>query len=214
MPHFNNNCDTNTIIKVKDYTLITGNEQKPVTLVEVKDYLKIDDDDSHDTELTSLIDSATNKGEQITGRDFLDKTYKGYLDCFPFSSEIGIQIQKSKLQSITSIQYLVDEVLTTFDSTNYYTTDKQEYAEIWLFDDKVYPTDIDINRRQAVEITFLVGYGDDPCDVPEDLKRAILGHIALLFENKGDCMDDQSVNSQIIGLYMPYVISRKLICPI
>ena len=203
----------NQVVKPIQYTLITGSDKELITLQDIKDYLKISDD-SFDNELALLIDTVTNKAEQITGRDLLNKTYKGYLDCFPYSSSIGIQIQKSKLQSITSIQYLLNGSLTTFDSSNYYITDKQEYSEIWLFDGKSFPSDVDQNRKQAVEITFVAGYGANSCDVPEDLKRAMLAHINLLFGNRGDCTEESSINSQVIGLYMPYIVSRKLICPI
>jgi uncharacterized phiE125 gp8 family phage protein len=205
MPH------NQQFIKVNDYTLITGSNKEPITLKEVKAYLKIDGDDL-DNDLDLFIDTVTRKAEQITGRDLLIKTYKGYLDCFPCSSSIGIQIQKSKLQSITSIQYLVDGVLTTFDSSNYYITDKQEYAEIWLFDGKTYPTDVDINRRQAVEITFTAGFGSKSCDIPKDLINAMLAHINLLNENRGDCADEKGLNGLITSLYMPYIISKKMVC--
>lgn len=205
MPH------NQSFIKVTDYTLITNAAQKPITLDEVKTYLKIDGSDL-DTDLSLFIDTVTNKAEQITGRDFLTKTYKGYLDCFPSSSSQGIQIRKSKLQTITSIKYLVATVLTTFDSTNYYITDKQEYSEIWLLDTKTYPTDVDVNRKQAIEIIFTAGFGTDPCDVPQDLKNAMLAHVSFLNENRGDCPDEAGINNSITQLYLPYVVSNKMVC--
>lgn len=209
MPHFTKT--TLAVVKPTSYTLQAAESTKPITLAEVKSFLKIDDSDS-DSELTLLIDVVTNKAEQITGRDFITKTYKTYLDCFPTSSSIGIEILKSRLQTITSVKYLVSGVLTTFDSTNYYITDKQEYAAIWLFDTKTYPTDVDVNRRQAVEIIFTAGYGATAAAVPADLRRAMLGHVNLLNENRGDCIDEAAINLQIAQLYLPYVVSRKLIC--
>ncbi len=209
MPHINN-INRNQVVKPIQYTLITGAKQKPITFPKVKTFLKIDDDDS-DNDLKILIDTVTNKAEQITGRDLIIKTYKTYLDCFP-SDSLGIEIQKSKLQAITSIKYLVDGVLTTFDSSNYYITDKQEYAEIWLFDGKTYPTDVDINRKQAVEIIFTAGFGAKPCDIPEDLINAMLAHINLLNENRGDCADEKGLNGLIISLYLPYIVSKKMVC--
>ncbi len=207
-----NQFTNQSFIKVIDYALITDAIKKPITLEEVKRYSKIDDDDL-DNDLCLFINTAITKAEQITGRDLLTKTYKGYLECFPSDSQ-GIQIQRSKLQSIISIQYLVDNVFTTFDSSNYYITDKQEFAEIWLFDDKTYPIDIDVNRRQAIEITFISGYGPNPCDVPLDLKNAMLAHVNLLNKNRGDCADEGSISKYITQLYLPYIISNKMVCPI
>ena len=210
MPHNNFQSQTNTFIKVNNYTLITGSKQKPITLAEIKRYSKIDGNDL-DNDLCLFIKTVTNKAEQITGRDLLNKTYKGFLDCFP-SDRVGIQIQKSKLQSIVSIKYLVAGVLTTFDASNYYITDKQEYSEIWLFDGKSWPTDVDINRRQAIEITFTAGYGEKPCSVPDDFINAMLAHVNLLNENRGDCADEKGLNGLITSLYMPYIVSKKLVC--
>ncbi len=198
------------MVAIKDYELISIVDTTPLTLQEVKDFLKIDDDYS-DTEISILIKAVIIKAEQITGRDLINKTYKGYLDCFPACK--SILVQKSKLQSITSIQYLKDGVLTTFDSSKYYFTKKQEYSSIYLNDGELWATDVDA-RRQAVEITFVAGYGDKGCDIPADMKSAMLRHLNLLYENRGDCGDEKSINNLIIGLYMPYVVSRKLICPI
>ncbi len=205
MPHLQRRT---TIIKVNDYTLITNSDKKPLKLEEVKDFLKISDSSS-DIHLALLIDTVTKLAEQITGRDLLNKTYKGYLDCFPRDS-VGIQIQKSKLQSITSIKFLVSGVLTAFDSSNFYITDKQEYAEIWLFDQKFFPTNADVNRKQAIEITFVAGYGADSCDIPPSLKTAMLAHINILNENRGDCEDESAFSNQIVQLYTPYIVSHKL----
>ena len=119
------------------------------------------------------------------------------------------------MQSITSIKFLIDGSLTTFDSSNYYITDKQEYATINLDieNNKTWPTDVD-NRKQAVEIVFTAGYGSNPCDVPANLKRAMLAHVNILNRNLGDCKDETAISKQISQLYLPYMISRKLICPI
>lgn len=207
MPHYSN-FSKDSFIKVIDYTLITGALQKPITLEEVKQRSRIDGDDL-DNDLCSFINAVTLIAEKITGRDLLTKTYKGYLDCFPCNSQ-GIQIRKSKLQTIVSIQYLVDNVLTTFDSSNYYITDKQEFSEIWLFDEKLYPINADINRKQVIEITFTAGYGSKPCDIPLDFKNAMLTHVNYLNENRGDCPDETAISNQIAQFYLPYIISHKL----
>ena len=90
------------VIKASNYILINDVTSFPVTLQEAKDYLKISGSDQ-DAEINQLIATATDIGEKITGRDFLNKTYKGFLDYFP-CGYTGIEIRKSRLQSITSIK--------------------------------------------------------------------------------------------------------------
>jgi len=193
------------IIKASNYILINDATSFPVTLQEAKDYLKISGSDQ-DAEINQLIATATDIGEKITGRDFLNKTYKGFLDYFP-CGYTGIEIRKSKLQSITSIKYLKSKVLTTLDSSNYYTTQSNDYSSIFLNDGFTYPeTDI---RNQVVEIVFTAGYGDTSADIPETLKKAILTNIAYLFENKGDC-DGCGSNKVSRKIYQAYIISSLL----
>ena len=192
----------NKAIRLKDYVLITPAASFPVTLQEAKDYLKINGSDQ-DAEINQLIATATDIGEKITGRDFLNKTYKGFLDYFPDGC-IGIEIKKSRLQTVTSFQYFLNNVLTNFNSSNYYTTQSNDYSTILLNSGSNYP-DAD-DRQQAVEVTFIAGYGNSANDVPNTIKKAILSHIAYLFENKGDCdtCGDDQVTRKI---YQTYVIA-------
>jgi uncharacterized phiE125 gp8 family phage protein len=198
-------------VAAKDYVILTPAVSPALELDKVKEHAKISDSDS-DSYLLSLIEVVTNTAEQITGRDLINKTYKGFLDCFPACSTRSIEIRKSKLQSITSIQYLVDNVLTTLPSANYYITESNNFSTINLVDGESWPNNVD-RRKQAIVITFVAGYGDDSCDIPASLKQAMLSNVASLFDNAGDCTDE-SGNNQAIALYKPYTLSTKLACVI
>lgn len=193
-------------ISLKDYILLTPAVDSPVSLESVKLHLRIDGDD-FDSQLFSFINVATEYGESITGRDFINKTYKGFLKSFPDCSTHGIEIKKSKLQSITSIQYYSNGTLETLSSSDYYFTETTGYSKIYLNEGKSWPTVDD--RQQSIVITFVAGYGDDSCDVPAALKQAILTHIAYLFENAGDCADNGE--SLFKSLYLPYILAQKMV---
>lgn len=201
------------MISVTEYTLLTPAISPALDLGEVKDYLKISDNDS-DSKIINLISAVTDYAEKATGRDLINKTYKGYLNCFPLEAFSypycpSIEIRKSKLQSITSIQYYLDGVLTTWASTDYYLTDSSSYATINLVDGKSYPaTD---TRKQAVVVTFVAGYGDDECDIPSGLKQAMLSQIAALYDNAGDCSEQDGGMSQFKGMYRAYTLAQKLV---
>lgn len=199
-------CDI--IIKPINYILVTDSASEPVTLSEVKTYLRIDGTD-YDDILTPLIKTVRLQAEKYTGRDFINKTWKTYLDEFPYCSDAGIKILKSKLQSITSIQYYDNNnALQTLSSSDYYITDNSNYSVIYINSSASYPDTYD--RKQAAIITFVSGYGATASDVPQDLKQAMLAHISYLFENTGDCTDS-SVMSQYMNLYIPYIIPEKLV---
>lgn len=190
----------------KEYILAEDAASEPLTLSEVKTHLRLDGSD-YDDILTPLIKTARQFGEEITGRDFINKTYKCYLDAFPTYCDGRILIKKSKLQSITSIKYYLDDVLTTLDSSIYYITDSPTYASIYLKNNQSYPVTID-ERKQAVEITFVAGYGASASSVPQGLKQAMLSHITYLYKNAGDCANDYL---QFRELYFPYIIADKLV---
>lgn len=193
--------DVKKTLSPSNYVLVTDSASEPITLSEVKTHLRIDGSD-YDSILTPYIKTARQIGEKVTGRDFINKTWKTFVNDFP-CSDVGIEIQKSKLQSITSIQYYVDDSLTTFDSSNYYFTESDnQYSQIFVNDGVSYPSNVD-NRKQAVVITFVSGYGADASDVPQALKQAMLSHISYLYYNAGDCTSQEGV-AQYQSLYSAY----------
>lgn len=205
-------------MKITEYSLLTPAVSPALNLDEVKAHLKISGTD-YDSQLLGLIEVVTQYAEKATGRDLINKTYKGYADSFsllldsliktgyyPTNCQDGIQIRKSKLQSITSIQYYLDGVLTTLSSADYYFTDSTDYSSIYLVEGKTWPTAD--NRKQAVIITFVAGYGDDDCNIPKLLKQAMLSQLTLLFENAGDCAEE---TEQFKQLYTPWIIASNFV---
>lgn len=206
-----------------DYDLITGTSTLVVSLADAKTYLRIDSSNtSEDTLITNLIYSATTYFELVTGRDLINKTYACYPDNFPNSGNgyyalvynpywppnSPIKLKKSRVQSITSIQYYRDGVLTTFSSANYYVTKEADnFPSIYLVNDANWPNDVD-NRAQAVVITFVAGYGASSDNVPYDIKQCILQMVDYLYENRGDCGGDCSKLSPAL---QSMVLKRKII---
>jgi uncharacterized phiE125 gp8 family phage protein len=200
-------------IRPDEYILTSPAISPAVDLDKIKEQLRETFGTSDfDDQLLSLIGTATQYGEKLTGRDFINKTYKGYLDCFPSDCQ-GIEIRKSKLQSISSIQYLKDDVLVTLPSSDYYFTDSNNYSIIFLKEGLSWPKNID-NIKQAVFIEFVAGYGDDSCYIPALLRQALISHIVALFKNAGDCIDSDSSKAQYKQLYNAFILPNLLVCPI
>jgi len=165
-----------------EYILINDANVEPLNLNEVKSHLRLDGNSSFDTQLNNLIKVARQYCEKITGRDLINKNYRALLNCMPAK----IKIQKSKLQSITSIQYYKDNVLETLPSNQYYFTYSNDYSLLII--EKQNDLKID-DREQATYINFVAGYGATADFVPQGLKQAMLSYITYLFENAGDCSD-------------------------
>ena len=179
--------------------LLTDATTEVLTLAEIKTFLRIDGND-FDNILTPFIKVSRQIGENITGREFVEKEFKLYLDTFPQCN--GIEVKKSKLKSITSIQYYdIDNTLQTLNSNDYYFTDDQYYSSIYIKEGKEFPDTY--NRKQAVIITFKADYPNRP----EAIKQACLSVCSYLYENSGDCVIEN--NSLFKSLFYPYIIPQK-----
>jgi len=179
--------------------LLTDATTEVLTLAEIKTFLRIDGND-FDGILTPFIKVSRQIGENITGREFVEKEFKLYLDTFPQCN--GIEVKRSKLKSITSIQYYdIDNTLQTLSSADYYFINDADYSSIYINNDKTFPTTYE--RKQAVIITFKADYPNRP----EAIKQACLSVCSYLYENSGDCVIEN--NSLFKSLFFPYIISQK-----
>lgn len=184
---------------MQSIVLLTDATTEVLTLAEIKTFLRIDGND-FDNILTPFIKVSRQIGENIAGREFVEKEFKLYLDTFPQCN--GIEVKRSKLKSITSIQYYdIDNTLQTLSSNDYYFTDDQYYSSIYIKKDKQFPSTYD--RKQAVIITFKADYPNRP----EAIKQACLSVCAYLYENSGDCVIEN--NSLFKSLFYPYIIPQK-----
>jgi len=174
-----------------EYILIQDATSEILTLSEVKNHLKIDGSD-YDSVLMSIITTARQIGEKITGRDFVAKTYQLQLDSFPCSG--GIEIRKSKLDQVNAIDYL-DEAGVAQQFTDFYIAESENYSKIYA--ESSFPNTS--TRKQNVVIEFTTYYSL----FPRAIKQAMLSVCAALFENSGDCSVD---NPQYKKLFTPYII--------
>lgn len=163
----------------------------PLVLQDVKNHLRVDFTED-DTYITNLIKTATLRFEKITGRDLITKTYKSFIDIFPVYN-IPIFLPRSKIQSIVSIQYFLNDVATTYTASNYYFTESNNLSGIYLKEDKQYPTEIDY-KKNCIVINYTSGFGATNTSVPFDIKQMLYEYIAFLYKNRGDtCCNDMNI---------------------
>lgn len=166
-----------------DYIPIVKSDRLALTLTEVKQHLAIDIcDKTNDIQLQTMIEAVKLQAEDVTGRTLLTTTYLTFRDQFPRE----IMLKQSPVQSLTNIQYYLNGVLQTVDSLTYQLTQSEAYPLISLLPNKFWPSDYD-RRRQTIRITFVAGYGDTETSIPQDLRIAMLNHIAYWWANRGDC---------------------------
>lgn len=156
--------------------LSSAPSKEPLTVAEAKEHIRVigSSDDSY---IEGLISLARKKVEYDTGRALITQTWIYRRDAFPWSREI--KLEKSPLQSVSSITYYDEnDSQQTLSSSNYDTSAKKTPGIIRLKSTALnWPNTYD--KPDAVEITFIAGFGDDASDVPVELRHVIkllVGH--------------------------------------
>lgn len=164
-------------------TLKTAPVKRPVALDMVKRHVRIDVSYTDQDEiLFELIKDATEYIESVTWRRLITQTWYAYLDDWPCGK--FIELPFGKLQSVTAVKYTdVDNAQSTWSSAEYIVGTDYKQGRITLEDGYTWPNEV-LYPSTPIEIEFVCGYGDDPNDVPENIKRAICVYLAELYENR------------------------------
>lgn len=180
----------------------------PVLLDHMKAYMKVTASADDDL-ITSMLSSATTWGENYTGREFRANTWTLFTD--EFADRMGLM--RAPVASITSVKYLVSDVLTAIADTVYYLKKNLQFAEVLLKEDQAWPTDTDA-REHAIEIEFVTETYRDV----DAIKTAIMRHVAYWYSNRGDCAassgsagcscGDAAKGSGVTAIYDQFRIDR------
>ncbi|MBW3098661.1 head-tail connector protein [Pseudohoeflea coraliihabitans] len=150
---------------------------EPVSLAEAKAHLRLESD-AEDSLLENLIAAARAHCEAITGLALLTQSFRLFLDDWP--SAPVIQIAKSPIQAIDSMRvYDAAGLPVSLDVTDVVLDGRARPARLHM--GSVAATARQIN---GIEIDFTAGFGT-AADIPPELQRAMLLHVALMYEFRG-----------------------------
>lgn len=186
--------------------VVTPPAAYPVSLAEVRAQLGIETTDE-DPRLTALIAAATEMAEAYTGRALLERTYRGFLGCFPACRHIDMP--RSPLQSVTHVKaYADDDAAETLDVGDYYVDTASLTGRIVLRSGSSWPTVARV--ANGVEVQWVSGFGPDMNDVPSDMRDsfrlAIQVIVGWLFENRGDEQSPKTMPAAAEALLGPWRI--------
>ncbi|MDX3973010.1 head-tail connector protein [Shinella sp.] len=180
---------------------------EPITLAEVKAHLRLDASDE-DTLLADLMRAARVYLEGQTGLALIARTFRLYLDDWPQTRVI--QIARGPVQTIEAVTvYDAAGAPVEVDATGYVLDGTARPAR---------PARLVLPARPAteralngIEIDFTAGFGESGAEVPDTLKRALLLHVAAMYELRGVLsLDDQpgAVPQGYDRLVAPYAMRR------
>lgn len=159
--------------------LITAAQDAPVTLAEAKAHLRVDGT-TEDVLITSMITSATEAAEQLTGRALMPQTWELVLDSF----DDGVVLTRPPVRSVTSITYVDEAGATQTLSPLLYrlrSADDFGLASVIPAYGQTWPTTLaDVD---AVKVRFVAGYASEDY-VPEPLKSWVKLQVSAMYENR------------------------------
>lgn len=167
------------------YPYIEGSTNTiPIPLVDIKRYLKLPTvtDADLDADLTLMCHTALEYAEKYTRQIFAERTITTNRVFWGEFRNGEVQnyftLRRTPIKSVTSIKYDNDEVLPT---TEYKVVNRRgNYDIINLLNAGNLP-EIK-NDWFPIEITYVAGYNA----IPNDIKQAMLYHIASMWLNRGD----------------------------
>lgn len=163
--------------------------QAALSLAEVKGFLHhdfVDDDD----QLTAEIGSAQAKIEAYLKRKLITQTLTLVSDCF---GAVAL-LPTGPVQSVSEVRYKDSTgSLVTLSSSLWQASTQIEPARLMPAYGQTWPTLG--SYPEAVEVDVVVGYGDEPSDVPADIRYALRLAVATAFEKALE--NDESTGAQL-----------------
>lgn len=129
--------------------------------------------------VSNLIKMTTQYGEAFTGREFRANNYTLWLDDF----KSRITLRRSPVDTVTSVNRLVNDVTTPVAASDYYLKKGSRYSEVLLKSSGTgaWPTDQD-DIEHSISIIFVTAAYPNA----SVYQTAMLKHIAFAYENRGD----------------------------
>ena len=177
---------------------LTAPTSSLLTLDEAKSYLELGDDDSEDTNLGLLKETAVADLEDFLRLPLLNQTWRlGYdrADVTRCTVEDGATVIPLPIENISAIArdsvkvYDLGHVESTLATADYQLVDGFT-PTIFVSTDKL----ADLRMQTALTVSVTAGFGATATDVPSQYRRAALAIVAFDFENRGDRWQSQRLD--------------------
>lgn len=185
---------------------------EPIDLAAAKAYLR-QDADADDALISALIAAARRYCEHWLGKAFITQTIEQADSGFPGGNPAGsmlnmlraeggyagayggdwlpqaafrpLRLMRPPLQSIAGVYYVDQAGAEILMDPSAYQVRRSEPAELAPAPQSTWPATRP-GQLESVRAVYTAGYGDDPADVPETIRTAILLWVAYLYENRGE----------------------------
>lgn len=160
--------------------IITDDAVTAVSLAEAKAYLKAIGDGEDDT-ITMMIEAAQSRIEKATDRLLITRACRFTTDAFG----TAVMLPVRPVQTVTAVKYFdASGNEQTLAGAAWKIVDKLEKPRILAATGYAFPSTWELPAGVVVE--FTAGYGDEPENVPADLRIAVLKTVRDMWSFRGD----------------------------
>lgn len=171
---------------------------EPVSLAEARLWCRVDDDDTtQDSLITLLIKACRRRAENLTQRAFIQRTLQLVTSRWPMVKVDGVEytgfaLPYPPLRSVTSVQYRdLDGALQTLATDQYVVHEERTPGVIVPEWNVTWPTIRVV--PDSIQVTWVAGYAEvgspsgeasHQAGIPEDLRQWMLARVSTLFDNR------------------------------
>lgn len=184
----------------------------PVTLEEAKLHLRLplefpaEQQTVEDELIRRLIAAATQDAELYQGRAYITRTLRLNLDRFPAGNG-PIYLPFPPVKQVLSVEYTdAAGQQHTLPATDYVADLAAAPARLVPAPDKGWPL-TSLRPVAGVTVTYVAGYGEDPQDVPENIRSAILLLVGHLYEHREAVYSDRGTPTEL-PLGVTYLLAK------
>lgn len=172
---------------------------EPVSLSEAKLFCRVDGSDE-DSLIENLIVAARRKVERWEWRSLITQTLTLTMSGYDFRKAVrqhgAIFLPYGPIQSVTSAAAVWNETSATWASSDYVVDTGSGLVALSEASTGWPDTD---DGPNSFTLIYVAGYGDDPEDVPQETKQAILLLVGHLYQNRSQ-VSDRRVESIPFGV--------------
>ena len=160
--------------------LIQGPAAEPVSLAQAKAHLRVDSD-AEDALIASLIITSRLHVEAALGLALLTQSWTWLIDAWPDLGELRLPLRP--IQSIGSVR-VYDEagVAQTLSPDTYSLDGAGAPARLVRGRGRIWPPPG--RSANGIEVALSAGFGDNPEDVPQPIRQAVLLLVAHWYEHR------------------------------
>ena len=206
-------------------TIVTGESVDVVTTAQIKSNLRISSSDStHDTQIEICRDASISVAKEYLQKSLMQRTLKLSLDNIPFSDSVlpntegittgpfleyrqrSVNLPFSPLVSVTHVKTFNDsDNATTMASSRYFVDTASDYGRVVLRTGETW--DDMLRVANAIEITYVAGYGSVATSVPAGIRQGIIVLASHFFENPEMVIKGQNISvipTLVNSLWKPF----------